>query len=296
MTNNQKAITKHRPEWLKKRVSVNSQQKWVRELLKYLNLHTVCQSAVCPNIAECFGKGTATFLILGNTCTRNCRFCAVNSGEPEKVDGDEPKRLATAVQKLNLKHVVITSVTRDDLSDGGAGHFARTISEIHGKSPETTVEVLTPDFQGDIEALKIVLERRPDIFNHNVETVPRLYSSVRPMADYQRSLDILAKAKEIAPDLLTKSGIMLGLGETRKEVSEVIKDLLDAGCDILTVGQYLSPSKVHFETKEYIRPEVFDDIKKEAQKMGFKYVASAPFVRSSFNAKEAFDMIKGGNK
>jgi lipoic acid synthetase len=281
-----------RPDWLKKRVRVGSQQEQVREILKDLNLHTVCQSALCPNIAECFGKGTATFMILGDVCTRNCRFCAVSSGEPSPVDGDEPKRLAVAVRKLGLRHVVITSVTRDDLPDGGAGHFARTIEELHRKAPKATIEVLTPDFQGDEVALRTVIMSRPDIFNHNLETVPRLYSTVRPMADYQRSLSVLRKARQFDAGIHTKSGLMLGLGEERAEVSEVMKDLRDAGCSILTVGQYLRPSKAHLEIKEYIHPEVFLEIEEEARNLGFLYVASGPFVRSSFNAAEASDLIR----
>jgi lipoic acid synthetase len=300
----QKAVPlEHRPAWLKKRLVINSQQSRVYEILKDLDLHTVCQSALCPNIAECFGRATATFMILGDTCTRNCRFCAVTSGEPQPLDRDEPKRVAAAVRRLNLRHVVITSVTRDDLPDGGAGHFASSIDELHMEGRRQvgantrfapTVEVLTPDFQGDEAALKTVILSRPDIFNHNLETVPRLYPMVRPMADYHRSLRILRKAKELDPYVYTKSGIMLGLGERRAEVSEVMKDLRDAGCGILTVGQYLRPSKVHLEIRKYIHPEVFLEIQEEAKELGFLYVASGPFVRSSFNAAEAFDLISDG--
>ena len=286
--------SEQRPSWLKKRFVINSQQNRVYELLKGLNLHTVCQSALCPNIAECFGKGTATFMILGDTCTRNCRFCAVTGGTPQPVDKDEPKRLAIAVRELNLKHVVITSVTRDDLPDGGAEHFANTIDELHKEVPQVTVEVLTPDFQGDEDALRKVIISRPDIFNHNVETVPRLYPTVRPMADYDRSLHVLKKAGELDPGILTKSGIMLGLGETRAEVSEVMENIREAGCSILTVGQYLKPSKAHLKIVKYIHPQTFSEIEEEAKDLGFLYVASAPFVRSSFNAAEAFDLIKDG--
>lgn len=283
-----------RPSWLKKRISISPQQSHVHDILKGLNLHTVCQSAMCPNIAECFGKGTATFMILGNICTRNCRFCAITSGEPQPVDEDEPRRLALAVRKLNLRHVVITSVTRDDLPDGGSGHFANTINEIRQETPETTIEVLTPDFQGDESALKKVIVSRPDIFNHNLETVSRLYSQVRPMADYQRSLDVLEKAKKFDSEMYTKSGIMLGLGEARDEVSQVMKDLRDVDCNIITVGQYLRPSKAHIEIKEYIEPSVFEEIEEEAKALGFKYVASGPFVRSSFNAAEAYNLLGDG--
>lgn len=290
----QRTSLEQRPSWLKKRISISSQQSHVHDILKGLNLHTVCQSAVCPNIAECFGKGTATFMILGNICTRNCRFCAVVSGEPQPVDDDEPRRLAIAVKKLNLRHVVVTSVTRDDLPDGGAGHFANTINEIRKETPETTIEVLTPDFKGDESALKKVIVSRPDIFNHNLETVPRLYPEVRQMANYQQSLDVLKKAREFDSEIYTKSGVMLGLGETRDEVSQVMRDLRNVDCDIITVGQYLRPSKEHIEIKEYVDPSIFKEIEEEAKVLGFKYVASSPFVRSSFNAAEAYDLL--GNR
>jgi lipoyl synthase len=281
-----------RPTWLKKRITINDQQTRIYELLAGLHLNTVCQSAVCPNIAECFAKGTATFMILGNVCTRNCRFCAVDHGEPLQVDEDEPKRLALAAKEMGLKHVVITSVTRDDLPEGGANQFARAIDELHKELPDATIEVLTPDFKGDESALAIVINSRPDIFNHNVETVPRLYPEVRPQADYRRSLYVLKKAKEINPHIHTKSGIMIGLSEKRSEISEVMSDLIEAGCDILTVGQYLSPSKSHIEIHEYIHPEVFEEIRQEAKELGFAYVASGPFVRSSFNAADAFEFLR----
>ena len=286
--NRKSDLSERRPLWLKKRFVISSRQDRVREILKDLNLHTVCQSALCPNISECFGKGTATFMILGNICTRNCRFCAVTTGKPQLVDNDEPRRLAVAVRKLGLKHVVITSVTRDDLPDGGATHFAKTIDELHKEVPETSVEVLTPDFQGNEDALKTVILSKPDIFNHNLETVSRLYPIVRHKADYRRSLRVLSKAREFNPEIPTKSGIMLGLGEERSEVSEVMRDLRDVGCSILTVGQYLSPSKSHARIKKYVHPEVFLDIEREAKELGFLYAACSPFVRSSFNAAEAF--------
>jgi len=285
-------MLKTRPNWLKKRIKINDQQTRIHELLAGLHLNTVCQSAVCPNIAECFAKGTATFMILGNICTRNCRFCAVESGKPLPVDKDEPKRLALAVKEMGLKHIVITSVTRDDLPDGGASHFARTIDELHNQLSCATIEVLTPDFKGDESALAIVIKSKPDIFNHNVETVPRLYPEVRPMADYRRSLSVLEKAKEIDPHIYTKSGIMIGLSETRSEISEVLRDLINIGCDILTVGQYLSPSKSHIKIYEYIHPDIFKDIEQEAKDLGFSYVASGPFVRSSFNAAKACEFLR----
>ncbi|MEK7398260.1 MAG: lipoyl synthase [Candidatus Poribacteria bacterium] len=287
-------MLKTRPNWLKKRIKINDQQTRIHELLAGLHLNTVCQSAVCPNIAECFAKGTATFMILGNICTRNCRFCAIEGGKPLPVDEDEPKRLALAVKEMGLKHVVITSVTRDDLPDGGASHFARTIDELHNQLYCATIEVLTPDFKGDESALATVIKSKPDIFNHNVETAPRLYPEVRPMADYRRSLSVLEKAKKIDPQIYTKSGIMIGLSETRSEISEVLKDLISVGCDILTVGQYLSPSKSHIEIHEYIHPEVFKDIEQEAKDLGFSYIASGPFVRSSFNAAEACEFLRVG--
>ena len=288
--------SERRPVWLRKRMVINSQQRQVHDLLNGLNLHTVCQSALCPNIAECFGKGTATFMILGDTCTRNCRFCAVSSGKPQPVDPDEPARLATAVKEMGLKHVVVTSVTRDDLPDGGAGHFVAVINELHEQCPHTTIEVLTPDFQGNEEALRSVILSAPDVFNHNVETVPRLYPTARPMADYQQSLHVLSKAREFGPNVFTKSGIMVGLGEKRAEISRVLQDLRDAGCDILTVGQYLQPSKQHLPVEEYVHPDVFAEIAEEAKSIGFGYVASGPFVRSSFNAREAFEAIKRGGR
>lgn len=286
-----------KPNWLKKKIRIDEKQTNVSELLDNLHLNTVCQSAVCPNIAECFAKGTATFMILGNICTRNCRFCAISSGEPLPLDENEPKRIARAVKELKLKHVVITSVTRDDLPDGGADHFAQTINEVRKEVPSTTIEVLTPDFKGDESALSKVVLSKPSVFNHNVETVPRLYHQVRPMADYQRSLFVLSKAKEIDSSLCTKSGIMIGLGEKRQEISAVMKDLFNVGCSILTVGQYLSPSSAHIKVEEYIHPDVFKEIELEAKEIGFKYVASAPFVRSSFNAELAYriyENAKGG--
>jgi len=294
MNKTELTLPERRPSWLKKRISINDQQNQVYDMLKGLNLHTVCQGAQCPNISECFGKGTATFMILGDICTRNCRFCAVTTGQPEPLDTDEPRRLAIATRELKLKHVVITSVTRDDLSDGGAGHFARTINALHKEVPEVAIEVLTPDFQGDEAALKTVVQSRPNIYNHTLETVPRLYTQVRPMADYHRSLEVLKKVRGIDSEIYTKSGIMLGLGEKRFEVSEVMSDLREVDCNIITVGQYLRPSMEHLEISEYIHPETFQEIEREAKDLGFLYVASGPFVRSSFNASEAFDLIKGG--
>lgn len=230
-------------------------------------------------------------MILGRVCTRNCRFCNVEGGVPGPVDGDEPEHVADAVKELGLLHSVITSVTRDDLPDGGAGHFARTIRAIRDKCPGTVVEVLIPDFKGDNKALETVVEATPDIINHNVETVPRLYNSVRPQACYERSLQVLKSVKSMNDKIYTKSGIMVGLGESREEVIEVFKDLRDAGCDFLTVGQYLSPSEKHYPVREFVHPDMFGEYKRIALDMGFGYVASSPLVRSSYNASEALKKV-----
>lgn len=274
------------PEWLRERKTGALHR--TKRILRSHGLSTVCEEARCPNIGECFSKPTATFMILGSKCTRNCGFCSVTSSFPEPPDPDEPENIAKAVQEMRLRYVVITSVTRDDLSDGGAGHFAKTISSVKKYLPDVKVEVLTPDFQGDTNHLKTVLDTKPDVFDHNIETVPRLYPSVRPAADYRRSLDILKEAKKLGSDIPTKSGIMLGLGETLYEVRDVLKDLRYSGCDFITIGQYLRPSKASLPVAEYIRPEVFEKLRFEALSIGFKYVASAPLVRSSMNAEEIY--------
>ena len=276
-----------KPEWLRVRVSGGSRRAEVEEILKRLSLHTVCEQANCPNITECFGRRTATFMILGKVCTRNCTFCDVHKGNPDMVDADEPLHVAQAVKELNLRHVVVTSVTRDDLPDGGAGHYAAVIGKIRELNPEVAIEVLIPDFEGYYEALATVINARPDILNHNVETVPRLYPEVRPMAVYRRSLELLQNVKKLSDDIYTKSGIMLGLGENEREVLEVFRDLREAGCDFLTVGQYLAPSKSHHPVVEYVHPDAFEEYKAKALDMGFKYVASAPLVRSSYQADKA---------
>ncbi|MHB8986904.1 MAG: lipoyl synthase, partial [Eubacteriales bacterium] len=254
--------------------------------LENSSLHTVCENSRCPNIGECFGSGTATFLILGTVCTRNCRFCAIQTGLPAPVDPGEPVRAAQVVKALNLKHVVITSVTRDDLPDYGSGHFAATIKAIHAISPSASVEVLIPDFMGDIEALKKLLVAQPQVLGHNMETIPGLYSTVRPQADYRRSLELLRQAKEIAPQVLTKSGLMLGLGEQEEEVCRVILDLNEVSCDIFTLGQYLRPSHQHLPVKEFIHPNKFDWYKEFAVSRGIPKVQAGPFVRSSYHAEE----------
>ncbi len=274
------------PSWIRRRFPPQEEWERVQKLLRTLTLHTVCESARCPNMGECFRRGTATFLILGNTCTRSCRFCAVEKGTPESPDPKEPERVAEAARQLGLKHVVVTSVTRDDLPDGGAGHFAATIKAIRERLPQATVEVLIPDFLGREEALDIVLAAHPDVLNHNVETVPRLYPLVRPQANYGRSLWLLRRAKEKVPDLLTKSGLMVGLGETKEEVRAVLRDLREALCDIVTIGQYLRPSARHLPVSAYIPPEEFEDYREYAFRLGFLGVASGPFVRSSYRAEE----------
>ncbi len=281
------------PPWIRKRVPAQGTAGEVRRLLADLGLATVCSGAHCPNQAECFARGTATFLILGSTCTRGCRFCAIEAREPGPLREDEPEAVAEACARLLLKHVVVTSVTRDDLPDGGAGHFARTIRAIRARLPESVIEVLTPDFQGDAGALRTVLDARPEIFNHNVETVPRLYREVRPEADYRRSLDVLRAAKayaaENAPGVWTKSGLMVGLGETDEEVREAMADLRKAGCDILTVGQYLAPSSGHLPVARFVEPARFEAWEDEARAMGFRAAACGPFVRSSYRAEQVFE-------
>jgi lipoic acid synthetase len=249
-----------------------------------LRVNTVCQSASCPNLGQCFSRRTATFLILGNTCTRNCLFCAVKKGHPTAVDADEPQKISEAVKRLGLEYVVITSVTRDDLPDGGAKHFSDTLRAIHSDESKVKVEILIPDFQGSREALGIVLQALPEVIGHNIETVPRLYPAIRPKADYSQSLRLLKMAKDIQPDAVTKSGIMLGLGEKPDEVINVIRDLKEMSCDILTIGQYLSPSHEHASVKRYLPPEEFDYYARAAEQMGFKSVVSGPWVRSSYHA------------
>jgi lipoic acid synthetase len=277
-----------KPDWLRRRLGTGPAYEKVRDLVNSSRLHTVCQEANCPNIWECFSRGTSTFLIMGPNCTRACRFCAVGHGPIHPPDPHEPVRVAKAVASLGLKYVVITSVTRDDLPDGGARVFAETIREIQKRVAGAAVEVLVPDFQGDRDALRVVMDARPAVLNHNLETVPRLYPVVRPEAEYHRSLDILRWAREQDSRIPTKSGLMLGLGESDKEVEETLRDLLDAGCSILTLGQYLQPSKEHLPVERYIHPEEFDNWRKRALDMGFSEAASGPFVRSSYHAEALY--------
>jgi len=282
-----------KPSWLKVRAPMSKEYKQLVELMRGQKLNTVCEEASCPNIGECWKHGSATFMILGRVCTRTCAFCDVETGKPDALDHDEPKHLADAAAAMKLKHVVITSVDRDDLPDGGAAHYAATIRAVKAQLPETTIEVLTPDFQRKPSScLDTLMAAHPEIFNHNLETVPRLYRSVRPGARYFTSLRLLQRAKEIDPNVVTKSGIMLGLGEERDEVLQVLDDMREAGVDILTVGQYLRPSVKHHPVMKYWTPEEFDDIKYLAEKKGFGMVACGPLVRSSFHAEDVFAALK----
>ena len=277
------------PEWLTIKVPRAKDIGGVENLMRGERLVTVCEEARCPNLGECWSKGTATFMVMGDTCTRSCRFCAVKTGRGLPLDPDEPRRVAHAAAQLKLKHVVVTSVNRDELYDGGAAHFEQVIAHLRAECPQTTVEVLTPDFRGRRSAIETVCRAHPDVFNHNTETVPRLYRTVRPQAKYVRSLDFLRTIKEIAPTIYTKSGIMLGLGETEAEVVEVLRDWKDAGVDAVTMGQYLKPGKGYLDVVEYVHPTRFEQYAKIAEDMGFLYVASAPFVRSSYNAIDFSD-------
>ncbi|NMM61996.1 lipoyl synthase [Clostridium sp. P21] len=278
-----------KPEWLRVKIRGGEISGNVQEILKKYSLNTVCREANCPNRMECFSKRTATFMILGKHCTRNCTFCNVTKEKPEVVDINEPHNVAQAIDKLNLKHAVITSVTRDDLKDGGAGHFAKVIDEIKKLNKNITVEVLIPDFKGDEEALKKVVDSKPNVINHNVETTPRLYKEVRPMAVYNRSLELLEKVKEMDDSIMTKSGFMLGLGENEEDVVGILKDLKNVNCEIVTIGQYLQPSPKHHELVEYIHPDIFKKYEKIALDMGFKHVFSDPLIRSSYHAEEVFN-------
>ncbi|HEV3038559.1 MAG TPA: lipoyl synthase [Candidatus Angelobacter sp.] len=275
-----------KPAWLKARAPMGENYHQLKHLARTLDLHTVCESAQCPNIGECWNHGTATFMLLGNLCTRRCGFCAVPKGKPEPLDWDEPRRVAQAVATLGLKHAVVTSVNRDDDNVGGAKIFAETIGQIRLQAPQCQVEVLIPDFQGRDDCLKIVLEAKPEVLNHNTETVPRLYRAVRSGARYERTLRLLDNVKRFAPGMVSKTGVMVGIGETMDELLEVFRDLAECNVDILTVGQYLRPSKDHLPMTRYYTPEEFAFMKQEALKMGFRHVESGPLVRSSYHAHE----------
>ena len=281
-------LPRHKPPWLTRRLPTGPGYENLRTLLRASRLHTVCQQARCPNIWECFAQGTATFLILGSHCTRSCRFCAVGRGPTDPPDPEEPARVAEAAETMGLTYVVVTSVTRDDLPDGGAQHFARTIRELRMRLPGALVEVLVPDFCGNPDALRTVLGAQPDVLNHNLETVLRLYPVVRPQADYGRSLALLGHAKRCDPSLPTKSGLMLGLGETIGEVEEALRDLVGVGCTMLTLGQYLQPTPGHLPVARFLSPEEFTTWRRKAMDMGFSQVASGPFVRSSYHARELY--------
>ncbi len=273
-----------RPEWIRARLPYGESYTKLLELMRGKKLHTVCEEARCPNLGECWGRGTATFMILGDVCTRSCGFCAVKTGRPTVLDTDEPRRVAEAVASMRLRHVVITSVNRDELNDGGASIFAETIRQIRIRDPKCRIEVLIPDFKGDRVAMDILVDAAPDILNHNLETVPRLYSVVRPQAKYERSLEVLKYFKEHG--LVTKTGVMVGIGERSEEIVETMRDIRGSDVDILTIGQYLQPTKEHLPIDRYVTPDEFDMYKQSGLAMGFKYVESGPLVRSSYHADE----------
>ena len=277
-----------KPVWLKKRMAGGPNMLRVKELIQQDALHTVCQEARCPNQGECFSQGTATFLLMGNHCTRNCAFCAVPAGSPSPLEADEPGRVAAAIQKLGIEYAVLTSVTRDDLPDGGAEHFRRTVLAIKEQTPGTLVECLVPDFQGRKDSLQRVAESRPAVINHNLETVPRLYTLVRPGAEYPRSLSLFSYLKNRAPEVLTKSGLMVGLGEQEAELLAVLQELRNQGCNLLTIGQYLQPTRAHLPVQRYVSPAEFDFWAERAREIGFEGVASGPLVRSSYQAASLY--------
>lgn len=281
-----KNIDQRKPEWLKINLKTNQNFKEIKQMMRSKTLNTVCEEARCPNIYECWANRTATFMILGDVCTRACRFCAVKTGLPTELDWAEPKRVAEAVEQMGLLHAVVTSVARDDLRDGGASIFAATIKAIRQRNPLTSVEVLIPDFQGKAEALQIVMDARPDILNHNIETVERLSDSVRSKAKYRRTLELLSRAKEMQPEIPTKSSIMIGLGETWDEILQTMDDLRAHDVDILTIGQYLQPTRKHLKVEKYYTPDEFAELKTEGMKRGFRHVESGPLVRSSYRAHE----------
>ncbi|NDV22700.1 lipoyl synthase [Desulfovibrio sp. JC022] len=278
------------PEWLRVKLPTGRTFNNTSKMLEDLNLNTVCQSAKCPNCWECFSRKVATFLIMGSNCTRDCAFCNICPGEIKPLDTDEPRRVAEAVTRLGLKYAVITSVTRDDLDDGGAAHFAETIERIRAEHPECKVEVLIPDFRGNLEALKTVIAAKPDVINHNVETPPALYEEIRPQADYRQSLELIERVKQLS-DIHAKSGLMVGLGETDEQIYQVIDDLAAINCDIITIGQYMRPSKAHPAVQRYVEPSVFEEYAEYGKKLGVPHMFCAPLVRSSFNAAEAFDKL-----
>lgn len=274
-----------RPEWLKVRLPSGDNYFHLKGIMRDKGLHTVCEEARCPNVAECWGQGTATFMILGDVCTRTCGFCAVKTGLPQFLDQNEPERVADAVEAMGLKHAVITSVNRDELPDGGASIFARTIEAVRARMPETSIEVLIPDFKGSRASLEAVLAARPEILNHNVETVPRLYKHVRPGANFAQSVELLRRVKEIATGIVSKTGVMLGLGESFDEVEAVMRQLVDeAGVDVFTIGQYLQPTQEHLPVERFVHPDEFDELAERGRAIGFRHVEAGPLVRSSYHA------------
>lgn len=279
------------PDWLKVKIGGGKNYVKMKSLLRNAKLHTICEEAKCPNIAECFGSGTAVFLILGDTCTRNCKYCNVKHGEPLPINPEEPKDVAESVKELNLKYVVITSVTRDDLDDGGAEVFYKTVQEVKKLNNDCKIEVLIPDFNGSIISLKKVIDSNPNLVNHNIEVVKDLFPTIRPEGSYKISLDVLKNIKKINNIVKTKSGFMVGLGETKDQIIKTMKDLRDANVDFLTIGQYLQPTKEHAEIKKYYTPEEFDDLQRIALDLGFKHVESGPLVRSSYHAEKAMCYI-----
>ncbi|MCX7919244.1 MAG: lipoyl synthase [bacterium] len=296
MSNQRNNILLMLPRWLKKSVPVIDATQPVRQVISDLKLNTVCRSAHCPNLNECFAAGTATFLILGNICTRNCSFCAVDKGIPESVDATEPERIAEAIVRLGIKHAVLTSVTRDDLPDGGAEQFVATITAIRRRAPQVTIEVLVPDFLGKESAIEQVLTAAPNVFNHNLETVERLYPRVRPQADYRRSIQLLDFAKRHHPNLVTKSGIMVGLGEEKNEIISLFETLVSVKCNILTIGQYLQPSVRHLPVEKYYTPAEFEELRLLGLNIGFDWVVSSPFTRSSYHAEQVVRQIQPMNE
>lgn len=281
------------PEWLKIKLPAGADYMRLKGIMRELDLHTVCEEARCPNIGDCWGRGIATFMILGDICTRGCRYCAVSKGKPTELDLNEPEHVADAVRRMDLRHAVITSVDRDDLKDGGAFIFAETIRQIKATSPECAIEVLIPDFQGDADALRVVMEAGPHILNHNTETVPRLYRGVRPGGKYDVSLEVLSRAKAYDPAVLTKTGLMLGLGEEHEEIVAVMRDLVDHGVDILTLGQYLQPTSRHLPVVRYYHPDEFKSLKALGESLGIHHVEAGPLVRSSYHADEQVGRLHG---
>lgn len=284
-------LPQRKPQWLKAKLPAGKNYQQIKQLMRSRSLHTVCEEAMCPNLGECWERGTATFLLLGDICTRSCGFCHIKTGRPTELDWDEPRRVAESVEAMNLNHCVLTSVNRDERKDGGAPIFAQTILEIRRRMPNCTTEVLIPDFKGDLDALKIVMDAKPSILNHNTETAPRLYRTVRPQANYRRSLNVLANAKKLDPQAVTKTGIMVGLGERKEEVVQIMRDLREHNVDIFTIGQYLRPSRQHLPVYRYVHPDEFKEYHDIGMELGFKWVESGPMVRSSYHADGQADAL-----